>query len=105
MMAGFTEEKLLRMYTAAKGWRTRKLKATQHMIEKLGISLDISSYKETQKAMSALEKQIQTMRDVMDQLVIMDPNEDNEHYKESVNFENNFKKWYAHSSTSLTGRT
>ena len=57
---GVSEEKLLCMYTATKGWRTRKLQTTEHMIEKIGISFDISSYKETQMAM------IQTMRDVAD---------------------------------------
>ena len=59
-----TEDKLLPIYTAIKGWRMRKLKTTQHMIEKLGISFDISSYNETQKVMLVLEKPIQQMRDV-----------------------------------------
>ena len=62
------------------------------MIEKIGISFDISSYKETQKAMFALEKQIQTMTDVVDQLVIMKVDTDNKHYYESCKFEKEFQQ-------------
>ena len=86
------QEKLLQMYTAAKGWRMRKLKTTQHIIERLGISFVISSYNETQKVMSALEKQIQQIRDVADQLTIMKADEDGEHYRESVKFERDFQQ-------------
>ena len=85
------EEKLLQMYTATKGWRTRKLETTRHMIQKIGISFDLTSYNEIKKEMATLEKQITTLRDVADQLIIIKSDVGKDQYEESIRFKQEFQ--------------
>ena len=59
------------MYTTAKGWTTRMLETVWYMIQKVAISFDMSSFNKVRKEMSVLEKQINTIREVADQLVIV----------------------------------
>ena len=70
---GFTEAQLVRTYTSAKGWRTRKIKTIKNMIQSVEIKLNLSSYNRLQSKLQVLEKQICTMRrDVVEQLLTQD---------------------------------
>ena len=87
-----SEDQLARTYASAEGWRPRKIKTIQHMVEKVEIQFDLSSYNKLQGKMTVLEKQIVTMREIADQIIAMNSDLDPDHNREPQEFVREFLK-------------
>ena len=77
---------------SAKGWRIQKIRTIEHMIQKVKLQFDLSSYNKLQSEMIALEKQIVTMRKIAEQLLAMNSELSADHDRESLESERGFQK-------------
>ena len=86
-----TEDKLLRIYSTSKGWRTRKITTMKHMIQKVDMQFNVSSYSKLKKVMAVFEKQNVNMCEIYEQLISMHSDLAEDHNKESLEFEQEFQ--------------
>ena len=73
------KEQLLRKYTKAKNGKKRKIDTMQHMLRALNNGYDQSSYMKIHEDLGIYDKQVDTIRNIVEQLEQLESNTTKDH--------------------------